>query len=162
MPSADETEQSNEPKLIEFESFRDKLDDLRESIQERAFELFKEREEKPDGGMQDDWMKAKSDLFERAPVELRETDQAYEVEAEIPQGFSADDLEVSMNDQELFIRGHIEREEESEDEEGITIYSELESRDMFREISLPGPVDREEATGELEGNTLHVTLPKTE
>ncbi len=113
--------------------------------------------------MTNDWLQAKSDLFEHAPVEMRETAEAYEIEAEIPQGFSADDLEVSMNANRLFIRGHLERGDESkEEDEGVTtLYSELESRDIFREISLPGPVDPDEVTSKLDGGILEVTLPKS-
>ena len=93
------------------------------------------------------------------PADLRETDSAYVIEAELP-GVHKDDVELTYEDGVLTFSG--ERKFESEDEEQN--YRRIERRygSFSRSFRLPREVKSEEVTASFEDGLLTVKVPKGE
>lgn len=79
------------------------------------------------------------------------------VRAELP-GMSKDDIEVSVSDSTLTVKGSVHKEEEKE--EGEYHRREIMSQVVSRTITLPCEVDGEGAKAKLTEGMLEVTIPK--
>jgi HSP20 family protein len=93
------------------------------------------------------------------PLDVYQTDENVIVKATMP-GVKPDDIEVSISDNTLNVRGTIEEEHEEEGQR----YHIRERRvgSFSRTISLPSKVDAEKATAEFENGELTLKLPKVE
>ncbi|HET9084199.1 MAG TPA: Hsp20/alpha crystallin family protein [Candidatus Limnocylindrales bacterium] len=91
------------------------------------------------------------------PLDVRETDDAYIVEVELP-GVDPKDTEVSIEGRTVTIRGQFA--EEQEREEGNFLLRERRRGQFMRAVALPGMVDVEKATSRYENGELTITLPK--
>jgi HSP20 family protein len=91
-------------------------------------------------------------------VDLSETKEAYVVRAEIP-GVEQKDIQVSLQDQLLTIKGEKTKEKEEKDEH----YHRVErSYGAFaRAMRLPAAVEGSKVTASFKDGVLTVTLPKT-
>jgi HSP20 family protein len=91
-------------------------------------------------------------------VDLSETKDAFVVRAEIP-GVEQKDIQVSLQDQMLTIKGEKAKEKEEKDEH----YHRTErSYGAFaRAMRLPAAVDASKVTASFKDGVLIVTLPKT-
>jgi HSP20 family protein len=91
-------------------------------------------------------------------VDLSETKDAYVVRAEIP-GVEQKDIQVSLQDQVLTIKGEKAKEKEEKDEH----YHRVErSYGAFaRSMRLPAAVEASKVTAGFKDGVLTVTLPKT-
>lgn len=90
-------------------------------------------------------------------TDLRETEDEYVVEMELA-GFRRDDVEVSLEDNTLTIRGR--REAETEDE---TYRRRERATGRFeRSFRLPRSVDVEDVEARMENGLLKVRVPKAE
>jgi HSP20 family protein len=111
-------------------------------------------------------------LFDRAPgrwpgaleaftpkVEVSEKHREVIVTAELP-GMEDKDVELSVDDDVLTIRG--EKKEEREEEREGSYYSERSFGSFQRLVRLPAPVDRDRAKATFRKGVLTVRLPKTE
>ncbi len=81
------------------------------------------------------------------------------VEAELP-GMKKDDVEVSIEDHTLTIRGETKREEEKK-EEGFYRHERHYGR-FVRSIPLPSAVRSDQAQAKFENGVLEIVLPKAE
>ncbi len=93
------------------------------------------------------------------PVDLYETDDSVVAKTALP-GVNPDDVEVSVNDDLLTIKGETKHEEKEEREHFLR--RELSYGAFGRTLPLPAAVDAEKATAEYEGGVLTITLPKVE
>ena len=93
------------------------------------------------------------------PADLRETDTAYLIEAELP-GVTKDDVELTYDDGVLTFSG--ERKFEAEDESND--YRRIERRygSFSRSFRLPREVKADEVTAAFENGLLTITVPKGE
>jgi HSP20 family protein len=102
-------------------------------------------------------------LFEtRMPsVDVVDRDKEIVVKAEIP-GIDKDDLQVSVTDRTLTIKGESRHEEESEEEseEGDTHRREIRRGSFHRTMTLPADVDGGKAKAEFKHGMLELHLPK--
>jgi HSP20 family protein len=89
--------------------------------------------------------------------DVSETDSEIVVNAELP-GVAATDMDVSIHDGVLTVRGE-KRSERNEEEEGRA-YSERFFGSFQRSISLPSNVDEEKIEASLKDGILCVRLPK--
>jgi HSP20 family protein len=80
------------------------------------------------------------------------------VRAEMP-GVAAKDVEVSVSDSTITIRGATESDETQKD--GDYWRREISRGTSARTVTLPGDIDAEHATARLKDGLLEVTLPKT-
>jgi HSP20 family protein len=90
-------------------------------------------------------------------LDVRETDDAYIVEVELP-GIDPDDVEVSIEGRTLTVRGQFA--EEQEQQEGNFLLRERRRGQFMRAVALPGMVDVDKATSQYEQGELTITLPK--
>lgn len=95
----------------------------------------------------------------RAPrIDMRETDGAVEVEAELP-GVEEKDLDVQVRDNLLTVRGEkkFERKDEKEGDYRVT---ERSYGSFSRSISLPFSIDPDGVEATFRNGILKLTLPK--
>jgi HSP20 family molecular chaperone IbpA len=145
-----------ELRLVEPETLVDRISRIHDSIARRAFEMF-EGDGRPFGRETDHWLKAEAELLHPAHVQISETDNAVEVQAEAP-GFSSAELEVSVEPGRITIGG--KKESARERQNGKSIYKEQCSSEILRVIDLPAEVEPAKATGTLKNGILSLSAPK--
>jgi HSP20 family protein len=91
------------------------------------------------------------------PVDIRQTDAAYILEASVP-GFSPEDVEVTFDNGILTIRG--ERREQGEKTEGEYVRRERRLASVFRQVTLPSEVEADRISAGFENGVLTVTVPR--
>lgn len=91
-------------------------------------------------------------------VDLAETEEQFEVKAELP-GVKPEDLQVEVVQGELTLRGQRKREEEEQGKTWRRI--EREHGEFERRIALPTEVDPRRVEAHFANGVLTVTLPKT-
>jgi HSP20 family protein len=145
-------------KLVEPKSLFERIHQIHDSIARRAFEIFEK-----DGGLfghdLDHWFKAEAELLHPVHVNVTESDDSLTVEAEAP-GFSASDLEVSLEPRRLTITGKKQTRKEDK-RKGKTVYAERCSSELLRIIDLPAEVDASKATATLKSGVLQLKVLKT-
>lgn len=103
------------------------------------------------------------DLFSRsdwAPaVDIKETAEAYNIEAELP-GMSKDDVKVTVQDGVLSIQGERKHEEETNDKKHHRIERVYGS--FLRRFTLPENVDENSIRANFKDGVLSLTLTKAE
>jgi HSP20 family molecular chaperone IbpA len=134
----------------------ERMEHLNDAISRRAFELF-EQEGRVDGHHQRHWLEAERELLHPVHMRLEETDLEIMVHAELP-GFTASDIEVSVEPRRVIITG--KRESQVEDKQGDAVYTEQCSDEIFRTLDLPAEVNVMKVTATLKDGVLNVQLPK--
>ena len=92
-------------------------------------------------------------------VDVYQTDDEVVVKAQLP-GVNKEDLDVTVQDNQLIIRAETKREEEVE-EEGY-LRREIRYGSLARALPLPAEVDEEQVTAKLTDGVLEVHAKKTE
>lgn len=92
-------------------------------------------------------------------IEVSDTKEAVVVKAQMP-GVSQDNLQVSVTDGTLTLKGEIKEEEKKEEKN----YYRREFRygSFARTIPLPAAVQSEKAEAKLKDGVLEITMPKSE
>ncbi len=93
------------------------------------------------------------------PVDVVEEDGNLLVHASLP-GLNPDDIEVSLEDSVLTIKGRTE--EDHERQEGGYLLRERRSGSFYRTLRLPETVDADKADPHYENGVLTITMPKVE
>jgi len=121
------------PRFVEPQAIYRRINELNDAISRRAFELFE-----GDGGTfgrdLDHWFKAEAELLHPAHVQIKESDDAIIVNAEVP-GFNASELQLSLEPRRLTISG--KKQSSSEEKKGNVLYSERCSNELLRSVELP-------------------------
>jgi HSP20 family protein len=91
-------------------------------------------------------------------IDLVEAEGEYRVSAELP-GLEAKDVELSVSDDMLTIRG--EKRETKEQATGTYVFAERRFGAFQRALRLPPGVDQEKVSASFDKGVLTVTLPKT-
>jgi HSP20 family protein len=91
-------------------------------------------------------------------TDVTETDEAVDVSVELP-GMDEKDIDVSLSDDVLTIRG--EKKAEREEKKKGYYLAERSYGSFYRSIPLPPGVDSEKAQAQFKKGVLTVTLPKT-
>ena len=91
-------------------------------------------------------------------LDIRETDEAFVVEAEMP-GLTKDDITVSVREDVVTLKGV---RSESREEEGEDHYHHVERRcgTIQRSFRIPGGFDADKIDAKYENGVLILTLPK--
>jgi len=92
-------------------------------------------------------------------VDIKETDTAFEIKADIP-GVDPKDIEVNMENGVLTIKG--ERESEKKDEREGYKRIEREWGTFYRRFSLPDTADAGKISAKSKNGVLEITIPKQE
>ena len=90
-------------------------------------------------------------------LDASETEQAYEIEAELP-GVGKDDVKISVDGRRVTIEAEEKQEVEQKGENAT--YSQRSLRRYSRTFALPVEVDDANAQARLENGILKLTLPK--
>ena len=91
-------------------------------------------------------------------LNVKETDNAFEVEAELP-GIRKEDVNVAIDQQRVTIEAQEQRDDTQRQGENL-VYAERSVRRFSRSFTLPSEVDENGAEARLEHGILHLTLPK--
>ncbi|HXI87638.1 MAG TPA: Hsp20/alpha crystallin family protein [Parvularculaceae bacterium] len=91
-------------------------------------------------------------------IDLRETDETYEIEAELP-GVSEKDIDVEVTDNVLTIRGEKRFERDDQDKKGYRLV-ERSFGSFARSIPLPTEVDPDHVDAVFKNGVLTLSLPK--
>ncbi|WP_455206644.1 Hsp20/alpha crystallin family protein [Kaarinaea lacus] len=106
------------------------------------------------------WGELSRSLETRMPsVDVIDRDEEVIVRAEVP-GIAKDDLEVTVADNAVTIKGQTKREEKQE--KGDYYRCEITRGAFSRTIALPGYVSSSGATAKFEDGVLELKLPKVE
>jgi len=92
-------------------------------------------------------------------VDIRETEEAYEVMADLP-GFDKNDVEITLENNILTLRG--ERKWEGDEEKQSYRRIERAYGEFTRSFGLPTQVDAEKVLAKFTDGVLTVTIPKAE
>ncbi|MBI2836538.1 MAG: Hsp20/alpha crystallin family protein [Chloroflexi bacterium] len=90
-------------------------------------------------------------------IDVYEKDDRLVVKAELP-GIKEEDIDISISDSELTIRG--ERKTETEVKEENYYRSERSYGSFFRSIPLPSTVDSDKVEANYDKGILEITMPK--
>jgi HSP20 family molecular chaperone IbpA len=131
----------------------DKLAEVHDAISKRAFELFENGNGRLAGPLSD-WFTAERELLWTPPIELRQKDGVYELEAAVP-GVDPKNLDVQVTKDDVPIEGRLEHRHESND--GALQVSEFSSGRLFRSVHLPEAIDPGSVKAELKNGMLRVT-----
>ncbi|SHE96561.1 HSP20 family protein [Atopostipes suicloacalis DSM 15692] len=93
-------------------------------------------------------------------VDIKENEDAYTVEADLP-GLAKEDIELDYKNDVLSIRAQQETSTEEKDDESNYIRRERSSRSYNRQFLIKD-VDEDNITAEFDNGVLKVQLPKTE
>lgn len=91
-------------------------------------------------------------------VDLIDRKNEIVLRAELP-GLDKKDIEISLNDNVLLVKGHTKTEKK--EEEGEYHRHEIQSSSFARSISVPSNIDSSKIVAALKDGVLEVTLPKT-
>jgi HSP20 family protein len=97
--------------------------------------------------------------FDFPTVDIKETDDAYEVSAEVP-GVKPEDIDVTFTGNELFIKG--EKRESKEETKGGYRLEERRYGSFARSFRLPTAIDSAKISATHKDGVLLITLPKSE
>jgi len=142
-------------KPTETQNELDRIGQLFDSIEKRAFEIFSNG--KWFSHDLSDWLQAESEILHPVHLEIAETDEALTVRAEVP-GFTAKELDIRVEGNRLTIAGKHESKQEST--KGKTIYSERCANEILRYVDLPSDVDGAKVNATLKDGVLNLELPK--
>jgi HSP20 family protein len=105
-----------------------------------------------------DWPFVGGEFTELAPpMDVRETDDDYMVEVELP-GIDPNDVEVMIEGRTLTIRGTFSSE--AQEHAGNVLLRERRRGQFMRAVALPGMVDIDNAESRYDNGLLTITLPK--
>jgi HSP20 family protein len=143
-------------KPFEFGRLSDRMEDLFDSINRRAYELF-ELNGRVSGFDLDHWLRAEEEILQPVHVDLSESNDAFTIHAEVP-GFTEKELEVKVEPRRLIITG--KRETSKESKTAKSIYSERCADQVLRVVGLPADVDTEKVKATLKNGVLEIETAK--
>jgi HSP20 family protein len=143
-------------KPVKFESLLDQMNEVFDNITKRAFEIF-EGNGRIFGRELDDWLKAEREFLHPVYIQLAESGESLEVQAEVP-GFNEKDLEISVEPRRVTISG--KREASKEEKKSKTVYSEACCDQILRVVDLPVEIETDKVTATLKNGILELRMPK--
>ena len=94
-------------------------------------------------------------------MDMKETENAFVVSLTMP-GVEKDDIDISVGDGVLTIKGETKSETETEDEKTKFLVRENRHCSYYRSVRLPSEVVADKAEAEYKNGVLKLTLPKAE
>lgn len=95
------------------------------------------------------------------PLDVSETQDSFIVDAVVP-GLKPEDLDITIQDNVLTIRGETRKEQQTGDKQANFHLLERRYGRFSRSISLPTPVQVDNIHATLEHGVLHLEIPKAE
>jgi HSP20 family protein len=97
--------------------------------------------------------------FAGLPVDIRQSDEGFTIEASVP-GFRPEDVEVTVDNGVLTLRG--EHREETDAGKGEYVRRERRMTSFYRQIGLPQDVRADDISATFENGVLSLQLPRME
>ncbi|TWT89424.1 Spore protein SP21 [Stieleria varia] len=94
-------------------------------------------------------------------VDISETDSTLEVKVDLP-GIKPEDIDISVTDDMLTIKGQRQEEKKTEDKERKVHRVERHYGSFYRSIPLPPGTKPDDVVAESDHGVVTITLPKTE
>ncbi len=94
-------------------------------------------------------------------IDLYQTNDTVVVKAALP-GYKPDDVQVSVTDDVLTLRGEFKQEAEDDQKEATYHVREQRYGSFERSVMLPSAVKTDKAKADFENGVLVITLPKSE
>lgn len=91
-------------------------------------------------------------------IEVAEDDKAFRVKAELP-GIDKDDIEVSVDGNQVAISAEVKREKHTGENER-EIFTERYYGNVYRAFTLPGDLESDKVDAHYDNGVLRLTLPK--
>lgn len=95
------------------------------------------------------------------PLDVSETQDSFVVDAVVP-GLKPEDLDITIQDNVLTIRGETRKEQQSKEQQANFHLMERRYGRFSRTVSLPTPVQVDQVRASLEHGVLHLEIPKAE
>lgn len=140
--------------MTQKDSIVDQLEQLRQRIARRAYDLFRGRDGWGDAF--GDWLSAEKELVSKPALELREHDGTFAVVVALP-GVEAKDITVDITSQDVIIKAATERTHA--EDKGLVHRCEFTSGQFFRSLPFPKTVDATKAKAEYRNGMLNITVP---
>lgn len=103
-----------------------------------------------------------SENGEYAPrMDMKELEDAFTVKLTMP-GIDKDNIDISLTDGVLTVKGETKDDEEKEGENGKWLVREHKHFTYYRSVRLPSEVQADKAEAEYKNGVLLLTLPKAE
>jgi HSP20 family protein len=151
-----ETQPAERPIFVEAEKLINRMEDLTKAVAHRAYEFFEERGHRL-GNELEDWFRAESELMRYVPTTLKEDEQQFTFQAEVP-GFKAEEIKISAEPRRLIVEG--DSEQKAEEKSDKVVFSERRANHFCRSFNLPTEIDPAKVTANLKNGVLEITLPK--
>ena len=97
--------------------------------------------------------------FAHLPLDIRQTDEVFTIEASVP-GFTPDEVEVTLDENVLTIRG--ERRAEEETMRGGYVRRERQVASVYRQVGLPTQVRADEISATFANGVLTISVPRAQ
>jgi HSP20 family protein len=97
--------------------------------------------------------------YSSLPVDIRQTDSAFFVEASVP-GFSPEDVEVTFDEGVLTITGRRNSTETTKD--ATYVRRERRATSVFRQVGLPAEVRAQDIKASFENGVLSIEIPRAQ
>ena len=94
-------------------------------------------------------------------MDLKEDENALTLKLIMP-GVNADDIDISVNDNVLTIKGESAEEEENADDKGLWHAHEIHKISYYRAVRLPAAIESDKAEADYTNGILTLMLPKAE
>jgi HSP20 family protein len=104
------------------------------------------------------WDNRTAETTARLRVDVKETGDAYRVDAEIP-GVKKEDIHVEIEGNEVSISAEVKQEKEAKDGERV-LRTERYYGKVERRFALPQEIDEGKANARFDNGVLALTLPK--
>lgn len=95
---------------------------------------------------------------EQIKIDVKETDKAYTVHAEVP-GVAKEDIHVSLDGNMVTLQAEVKQQDQQTKDEKV-LRSERYFGSVARSFQLPQDVDQSQAKAKYENGVLTLTLPK--
>ena len=96
-------------------------------------------------------------LPEQIRIDVQETDNAFQVSAELP-GVKKEDIHIDVQGARVTLKAEVQQQDSSNDERSLR--SERYYGSVARTFELPGEVETDEASARYEDGVLKLVLPK--
>lgn len=154
---AQKREKKTVVKFVPAEILAHRRNEIEGLIAQRAYELF-ERRGFQHGYDVEDWLQAEDEIVHGCRHDLRESEEAITLHAEMPNSYPADQLLISVEPQRLVVSGETELQVSYWDGKQTSV--EARPRRIFRAHDLPVEVNPSTSTATLRDNILEVVMPK--
>jgi len=144
------------PILIKTTGLSTEAKQMFDMIARRAYEIF-EAKGKARGRELENWLQAEAELFERTPINVKESTDRVTVLADV-KGFTPKELEVDLEPKRVTIigkhQGQGDRRAEAENSSG------KQATRLLRSLQLPVEIDTRHATARINRGVLELDVRK--